>query len=472
MKKLFKLFLLGCFTAFYSNANSQNAFFINAGHGYAEPYTAGDPGIQMREKRNLHHWTDLNRKAVWYLYQTAGKYDMSFVLKCEKTKDYAFGMKVSACYDSLDFEPQDFSFVCNAVPLQNDDRQISPCLSVTINKTGYYRYELTAKSDMNGFRLDQLCFKGVGKASTVKGFDTHATDYLSSPSVHLSFSTTAPTSKRYNWLYGEILVPEGCDPLYTYYMSLGFFRGYMGIQTNSETERRVLFSAWDAADRDKYPNAPKEMLVSLVDKAEYVQANDFGNEGTGGQSYVGKGKADTWKTGKPVKFLMNCRHDGGIVYKGDSIKHSVISAWYDAGEGWRYIASWRCPVMPKGKDMFDGFYSFIENYGYRNGQIFRKAYYYNTFGRDEKSGAWQHFNKVRFSNTDGKEGQRIDYEQGVAPEAPDKFYMSSAGYKTTVKTGTEVPLIENFPYLRNLDLKPFESRVNKALKAEKKRKLK
>ncbi len=34
-----------------------------------------------------------------------------------------------------------------------------------------------------------------------------------------------------------------------------------------------------------------------------------------------------------------------------------------------------------------------------------------------------HFNKVGFSNTDGSEGQRIDFEQGVSSEYPGIFYM-------------------------------------------------
>ncbi len=460
------IYLLICFYGFSLDVNSQNLFFVNAGHGYAEPYTSVDPGIYMREKGNLSSWKDKNRKAVWYLYQKAGKYDLSFLVKSEQVVKYNFEMNVSSCQESIELQPKRFPFSFK-VKKANEEQEY-PCFRIVIPTTGYYRYELTAKDNMEGFTLEQLCFQGIASSEYENAFDTHATDYLSSPSVHLSFSSTEVTSKRYNWIYQEILVPEGCDPLHTYWMSLGFFRGYMGIQTNSKNERRVLFSVWDAIDRDKYPDAPKEMLVSLVDKAEYTKANDFGNEGTGGQSYVGAGRNDTWKTGKPVRFLMNCRLDGGIIYKNDSIRHLILSAWYDAGEGWRYIASWRTPIMPGGRDMFDGFYSFIENFGFRNGQIFRKGYYYNAFGREEDSGRWLHFNKVRFSNTDGKEGQRIDFEQGVAKEMPDKFYMSSGGYGKTEKTANTVDFIRHFSYLENLDLTSFIHRVDNALVTEKK----
>ena len=35
------------------------------------------------------------------------------------------------------------------------------------------------------------------------------------------------------------------DPVHTYYMACGFQRGYFGMQVNSPTERRIIFSVWD-----------------------------------------------------------------------------------------------------------------------------------------------------------------------------------------------------------------------------------
>ena len=41
----------------------------------------------------------------------------------------------------------------------------------------------------------------------------------------------------------------------TYYMACGWHRGYFGMQVNSPTERRIIFSVWDsggeAVDRSK-----------------------------------------------------------------------------------------------------------------------------------------------------------------------------------------------------------------------------
>lgn len=458
-------------------ANVIQSFYINAGHGYVEsaPYVTSYSGLSMKEKGVLSEWTNPAMKAVWFLYQRPGTYVVSFVMNGTNDKTYDFEMNTSPAYEGLDYEGESFPF--SATTKGTASTLDAEAFTITIPTTGYYRYELTGKSSsMTGLTIREIRFDQIRGPGVTAGL-SQTTTYLSSPSVHLGYSSTQSTVKNYDWLYEEIIVPEGFDPIASYYMSLGFFRGYMGIQTNSETERRVLFSVWDIVDTDVWPDAPKEALVSLVDKAAYTQANSFGGEGTGGQSYVGREDFTTWKTGQPVKFLMNCRRDGGIiaeetisgvVNKGDSIRHSILSAWYDAGEGWRYIASWRTPCKPGAPTMFDGFHSFLENYGWTNGQMPRKALYYNTYAKETASGKWVHLNKASFSNTDGSTGQRIDYEQGVDADDPTKFYMLSGGYGKTLKTGDTVPYvaIEDFPYLRDLDLAPFKERIDEALVAE------
>ncbi|MCC8147315.1 MAG: DUF3472 domain-containing protein [Bacteroidales bacterium] len=471
-------------------ANINLSYSVKGGHGYveSEPYVSTS-GITMREKGTLSSWTNTASKAVWYLYQKPGTYAVSFNMSGSRNRVYDFEMKTTRSdepeniEEDKKFEPEIFNFTYTGT----GSTETHPVFIITIPETGYYRYELNGKSaTMSGLTINELQFDTAREPGQVVP-DTHATTYLSSPSVHLNFSTTASTTKEYDWMYQEILVPEGLDPVATYWESLGFFAGYMGIQANSATERRVLFSVWDALDKDHNPNLPTEVLVTLVDKGENVQANAFGNEGTGGQSYVGTNNPNTWKTGTPVKFLMNARRDGQITYEGetlynsngtvaikagDIIKHTIISAWYDAndGQGWKYIASWRGKRFAGARDMFDGFYSFLENFGYSNGQMNRRGYYYNAFGRELTTGKWQNFNRVTFSNTDGSTGQRVDYGQGIDDIHPDKFFMHSGGYGQTEKTGTSatLPLLnpDTVQAIQDLDLAVFTARVDAAIERE------
>ena len=91
-------------------------------------------------------------------------------------------------------------------------------------------------------------------------------------SVHLVYPV--PTGTNVAAFYCEVTALE--DPLWTYYMACGWHRGYFGMQVNSPTERRIIFSVWDsggeAVDRGK---VNEENRVKLVAKGEGVFAGRF-----------------------------------------------------------------------------------------------------------------------------------------------------------------------------------------------------
>ena len=80
------------------------------------------------------------------------------------------------------------------------------------------------------------------------------------------------------------------EPIWTYYEACGWHRGYFGMQVNSPTERRIIFSVWDSGgeSRDR-KNVGEEDRVKLVAKGEGVHTNAFGGEGTGSTSARGSG---------------------------------------------------------------------------------------------------------------------------------------------------------------------------------------
>src|SRR5690606_4541361 len=102
------------------------------------------------------------------------------------------------------------------------------------------------------------------------------------------------------WFYIEITVPEGEDVLGSYFMANGFAEGYFGIQVNSPSERRVLFSVWSPYETQDPNNIPDEYKIILLGKGEGVTTGEFGNEGSGGQSY----KVFNWKAGTTYGFLL------------------------------------------------------------------------------------------------------------------------------------------------------------------------
>src|ERR1044072_7438611 len=149
--------------------------------------------------------------------------------------------------------------------------------SVHVVTAGYVKVDLQGISKTGSYFADvsDIVISGASTASNVVYANDPANYYWSrrGPSVHLGFTPPSGTSPE--WFYSELNVPPGQDKIGSHFMANGFSGGYFGIQVNSNTERRVLFSVWD----------PTTGKTSLVRKGPNVVDNTFGGEGTGGQSY-------------------------------------------------------------------------------------------------------------------------------------------------------------------------------------------
>ncbi|MBN1361840.1 MAG: DUF3472 domain-containing protein [Sedimentisphaerales bacterium] len=202
------------------------------------------------------------------------------------------------------------------------------------------------------------------------------------------------------------------DPLWTYYMACGWHRGYFGMQVNSETERRIIFSVWDSGgeptDRDKVAD---ENRVKLVAKSEGVYTGDFGNEGTGGHSHL----KYLWKTGEKQRFIVTARPVDET--------HTVYSGYYFHPERkeWMLISSWNAP---KEGGYLRGLYSFSENFGGANGHLLRKALYGNQWIRSA-DGKWIELMRATFSHDATGRADRRDRFMGVES---GQFFLSHGGF--------------------------------------------
>ena len=230
------------------------------------------------------------------------------------------------------------------------------------------------------------------------------------PSVHLPYEV--PSGKTIEWFYSEFTVPEGQDPIGSYFMANGFGEGYFGIQVNSEKERRVLFSVWSPFTTDNPKEIPDDQRVKLLAKGENVHGGEFGGEGSGGQSYL----VYPWKAGTTYRFLNRARPDG----KGNTI----YTAWFHAPEAarWQLIASF---LRPKTDKYLTGLHSFLENLAERNGYQRRGSLHGNQWIRDT-DGDWTELTKTRFTgDAIARSKFRRDYAGGVLK---DKFFMSNGGF--------------------------------------------
>lgn len=234
------------------------------------------------------------------------------------------------------------------------------------------------------------------------------------PSVHLSY--TVPDKKDYNWFYNEVTVPSGYDPQGSYFMANGFGEGYFGIQVNSPTERRVLFSVWSPYQTDDPSTIPDNLKIKLLAKGDGVYVGEFGNEGSGGQSYL----RYNWQPDTTYRFLVNI--EPSTTYEG----HTEYRGYFYAPETgqWKLIAAFS---RPETNTYVARPHSFLENFLPEAGQFERKAFYNRQFLRDTQ-GNWVELNQAKFTyDATARKGSRLDYQGG---EEQNRFYLRNTGFFT------------------------------------------
>jgi len=241
------------------------------------------------------------------------------------------------------------------------------------------------------------------------------------PSTHLIYQV--PEDGDVAWFYNEIEIDEGQDVIGSYFMANGFAEGYFGIQVNSETERRILFSVWSPYKTDDPKSIPEEYRITLLKKGDNVTTGKFGNEGSGGQSY----KKFNWKVNTRYGFLLGAKPTGG-----NSTDFTAYFFDPEIGE-WQLIASFR---RPKTDTYLKKMYSFLENFIPNTGVLSRRGGFYNQWIYDTE-GNWDEINEARFSadNTARKEA-RLDYSGGVENNG---FFLKNCGF-----TNDHTPIGEMF----------------------------
>lgn len=255
-------------------------------------------------------------------------------------------------------------------------------------------------------------------------------------SVHLAYPI--PKGTNVAAFYCEMTGLE--DPVATYYMACGWHRGYFGMQVNSPTERRIIFSVWDsgneAVSRSK---VAAENRVTLVAKGEDVYSGDFGNEGTGGHSHL----KYPWKTGTNQRFIVTAQPTNS--------SFTIFSGYWFHPEQqkWMLISSWRAP---KEGGWLRGLHSFSENFSGNNGHLVRKALYGNQWIRTEQ-GEWIELTTASFSHDGTGKADRLDRFMGVEN---GQFFLSHGGFvpgftqygeKFTRPTTGKPPVIELPPLI-------------------------
>ena len=384
-----KIILVSLLLAFCS---AQAQLRVPAFTAYLEP----DPeGARVSERSGITGWTDPSLKVLWFGdIKTPGKLECSLELRLPVGAASKLRLGLAGTWHEGEAKGA------------GDDLVKVDFGSFDVPTTGYQRFTLESLNapGRDAGRLHALVLDG---AATM-GAHFNLKERRNAASVHLVYPVSGATNV--DAFYCEV---TGVDtPLWSYFEACGWHRGYFGMQVNSPTERRIIFSVWDSgkegADRSK---VGADDRVTLVAKGKGVFSGDFGNEGTGGHSHF----VYDWKTGEKQRFI--------VTAKPTDATHTVFAGyWFEpVQKKWTLISSWKAP---KDGGYLHGLYSFNENFGGSNGELRRKALFGNQWFHTA-DGQWHEQTTATFSHDPTGKADRLDRFMGVED---GQFFLSNGGF--------------------------------------------
>jgi hypothetical protein len=375
--------VLSAFIYFLATVHAELS--VPAFTAYTEPDTGG---VTISKDTGVTDWREKSQHVLWFgEIKTPGK--LSAVIKAKGDDGRKLRLTVGE--------------KSNEATIKNGEVVFG---EFDIAKPGYVRFDLVSLSSTDGKgTIEALVLDGPA----IKDAHFNLDPRRNAASVHLVYPTLKDA--KITMFYNEVTAVE--DHISTYYMACGFRRGYFGMQVNSSTERRIIFSIWDAGrgkNAKDRSNVSVENQTQLLAKGAGVEAGVFGNEGTGGHSHL----VYPWKTGETQKFVVTVKPDGD---------HTTYSGFWFHPEKqeWMLIASFRAP---KDGQYLHGLYSFSENFNGQNGQQRRKALYGPQWIATD-DGKWTELTTATFSHDGTGKANRLDRFMGVEN---GRFFLSQGGF--------------------------------------------
>jgi hypothetical protein len=357
-------------------------------------------GGDLSEK-GLHNWSSAKTQCKVYFRATqGGKFRLSLILKPEPG---TAKIQVSALGTS------------KVVQVSGSGEKEYMVGEWSLGKATYVEVSIQglSKTSATYGLLSHIALSGTAITPDLSYVKDNKDNYFywgrRGPSVHLNFPTDGLSEVE--WFYSEITVPKGNDVQGSYFMANGFGEGYFGIQVNSTSERRVLFSVWSPFETDNPNSIPADQRIQLLKKGPGVYTGEFGNEGSGGQSYL----VFPWKADNTYRFLLRGKPDGNT---------TTYTAYFLAPEEnqWRLIASFK---RPKTNTYLKHLYSFLENFDPETGNQTRMAQYGNQWVRNTQ-GTWLELTKMNFTGDNtARKNFRKDYAGGLNN---GQFFLKNCGF--------------------------------------------
>jgi hypothetical protein len=354
---------------------------------------------QIIKKGGIRNWSEKETRIRTYF-------------KTTKTGELNVGIQTNSVFGSSEIK-----VTCGGktkiVKIGNSEKELIFAGTFEIKEEGYNWIEIQGVEKSGDYFPEIKNLLIGGEATEGKVYFAKEDFYWGrrGPSVHLNYQLPENAGDVL-YFYNEITIPDNNDVLGSYFMANGFGQGYFGMQVNSPTERRILFSVWSPYKTDNPGEIPEDQKIKILKKGEGVYTGEFGNEGSGGQSYY----RFMWKAGTTYKFLLKGVPTGNGA--------TDFTAWFFAPEenNWKLIASFR---RPKTDTYLTRPHSFLENFYTETGNVTRKGLYSNQWIYNSND-QWLELTKIKFTaDATARKESRMDYSGGADNQV---FLLKNCGF--------------------------------------------
>ncbi|MDH8701723.1 hypothetical protein M2138_001072 [Dysgonomonadaceae bacterium PH5-43] len=286
---------------------------------------------------------------------------------------------------------------------------------------------------------------GLGAIPYVEVIEGNAKplEATNSTELRLDYINDNVTGKEYEWIYGELHIPEYSEPIYSGYIMLGYKNAELSFSRYWDSSQ---FS-FVLSDKTKRNTIDIPILKAKGDDVEYGEvSNEEQNKNLTFVTLQSNNPELLAKTDLNLCYLINRRP-----LPNNQI---LLSAWFKMKEDkdWTYLATFETNALRSSRDLFSRIYSH-EKY---KGMTLRRGEFSNIYYK-VSDGDWAEINKAKPSilETNG----RIDYTAGVTESTPQRFYLATGGFKpmpavkeelTTNKTNTP-PVINTDALSKSID---------------------
>ncbi|MCA9034597.1 MAG: DUF3472 domain-containing protein [Planctomycetaceae bacterium] len=267
----------------------------------------------------------------------------------------------------------------------------------------------------------------------LRGVDAFAVDKslegIACRSVHLAWAEVPDATAFYN----EAHVQQSADG--TYFAVCGFSRGYYGIQELYDGRKVIIFSVWDPGKQNNPNEVDEAQRVKLLYNHPDVTVRRFGNEGTGGQSFLNF----DWKVGQTYRFAVAARRNTNRTEYASFFFHPDKKEWL-------HLVTFST-LTPD--TLLKGYYSFVEDFrrNRESAQKTRTALFSNPAVR-QIDGQWSPVRKARFTadsnpavniNAGLRDGQCYLSTGGEISntDTPLNYFITRTNVETVVPEGAE-----------------------------------